>query len=115
MVASHLPFDGGSDLATLALEMGSYCLHTCTHSPEHWTIPTMGCKWSVQQWLEAYTCVLQCVREVVEGRHWRPEGEGFAPKVSPLVEAFISITSAWDAKNCALNCWSDIISPRSKR
>ena len=60
--------------------------------------------WNVQQWLEAYTHVLQHIGEAVEGR--RPEGEGFAPKVSPLVEAFISMTGAWDAENCTLSCWS---------
>ena len=63
--------------------------------------------WSVQQWLEAYTCVLQCIGEATEGRHWRPEGEGFAPKVLLLVEALISMTGAWDAKNFTMSCWSD--------
>ena len=50
---------------------------------------TTGCGWSMQQWLEAYTCGLQHVGEAADGRHWRPEGEGFTPKVSPLVEVFI--------------------------
>ena len=57
-------------------------------------------------WLEAYACVLQHVWEAAEGRRWRPEGEGFAPKVSPLVEAFIGVTGAWDAEDCAVDCWS---------
>ena len=68
---------------------------------------TTGCGWSVQQWLEVYTHTLQHIGEAVEGRCWRPEGEGFAPKVSPLVEAFISMTGAQDAKNCTVSCWCD--------
>ena len=58
------------------------------------------------QWLEAFAHGLQHVGEAAEGRHWRPEGEGFTPKVSPLVEAFISKTGTWDIKGCAINCWT---------
>ena len=61
----------------------------------------------MQQWLEAYTCALQHVGAAAEGRCWRPEGEGFAPKVSLLVEAFISVIGAWDAENCAMCCWGE--------
>ena len=68
---------------------------------------TTGHRWSVQQWLEAYTHALQHVGEVAEGRCWRPEGEGFTPKVLPLMEAFNSMTGAWDAENCAACCWSE--------
>ena len=65
-----------------------------------------GYRWSVQ-WLEAYTHALQHVGEAVEGRRWRPKGEGFTPKVLPLVKAFIGMTGVWDAKNCAVSCWSE--------
>ena len=64
--------------------------------------------WSVQQWLEAYAHRLQCVGEAVQGQHWRPEGEGFTPKVLPLVEAFISMTGAWDVEDCTVDCWSEL-------
>ena len=64
-------------------------------------------EWSVQQWLEAYTHALQHIGEASEGRCWRPEGEGFAPKVSLLVEAIISVTGTWDAENCTVSCWSE--------
>ena len=40
---------------------------------------TTGRGWSMRQWLKAYTCGLQRIGKAVEGRHWRPEGEGFAP------------------------------------
>ena len=53
---------------------------------------TTGHGWSMQQWLEAYACGLQCIREAADGRHLRPEGEGFTPKVSSFVEAFIGET-----------------------
>ena len=61
---------------------------------------TTGHGWSMQQWLEAYAHGLQSIREAAEGRHWRPEGEGFTPKVSPLVEVFIGETGTWDVKGC---------------
>ena len=68
---------------------------------------TTGHEWNVQEWLEAYTRVLQHVGEAAEGRHWRPKGEGFVPKVSLLVEAFISMTAARGAKNFAVSCGSN--------
>ena len=43
-----------------------------------------------------------------DGSHWRPEGEGFTPKVSPLVEAFIGETGAQDVEGCAVDCWSKL-------
>ena len=55
----------------------------------------------------AYTHGLQHIGEAAEDRHWKPAGEGFAPKVSPLVEAFISETGAWDVKGCPVDCWSE--------
>ena len=61
---------------------------------------TTGHGWSVQQWLEAYTHALQCIGEAVESRCWRPEGKGFAPKVSLLVEAFIGVTGVQVTTNC---------------
>ena len=56
---------------------------------------------------ETYAHGLQHVGEAAEGRRWRPEAESFAPKVLPLVEAFIGITGAWDVEDCAMNCWSE--------
>ena len=46
---------------------------------------TTGHGWGVQQWVQAYTCVLQHVGEATEGRCWRPVGKDFAPKVLLLV------------------------------
>ena len=63
--------------------------------------------WSMQQWLEAYTHGLQHIRKAVEGRHWRPEGKGFTPKVLPPVEAFISKTGAQDIKGGTIDYWSE--------
>ena len=68
---------------------------------------TAGHGWGVQQWLEAYTYVLQCTGETAEGRHWRPMGKGFSPKVLLLVEAFISVTGMLVAENCVMSCWND--------
>ena len=63
----------------------------------------------MQQWLEAYAHGLQCFLEAADGRHWRPEGEGFASKVSPLVEAFIGETGTWDLEGCTVDCWSKLL------
>ena len=46
-------------------------------------------------------------QKAVEGRHWRPDGQGFAPKVSPLMEALIGETGTLDVKGHAVNCWSE--------
>ena len=116
------PLTDGSDTAMLALAQWLMAAwkwaitistpHICLPAPKVMNIglflneDTTGYRWSVQQWLEAYTRVLQHVGEAAEGRRWRPEGEGFTPKVSPLVEAFISMKGAWDAENCAMCCWS---------
>ena len=54
-----------------------------------------------------HTHALQCTGEAVEGRWWRPECKGFAPKISPLVEAFIEVTGTHDAENCTVDCWSE--------
>ena len=40
-------------------------------------------------WIEAYACCLQCVAEASTGWSWVTEGEGMAPQVSPLVQAFL--------------------------
>ena len=61
----------------------------------------------MQQWLEAYTCTLQCIGEAAEGRHWKPEGKGFALKVLLLVEAFIGVTGAQVEEDSAMSCWND--------
>ena len=68
---------------------------------------TTGCGWGVQQWLEAYTHALQCVEEAAEGRQWRLDGKGFAPKVLLLMEAFIGMTGARVAEDYAMSCWND--------
>ena len=43
-------------------------------------------------WIEAYAYCLQCMVEASTGRSWVTEGEGMAPQVSPLVQAFLSAT-----------------------
>ena len=68
---------------------------------------TTRCGWSMKQWLEAYAHGLQCPGEAAEGRCWWPVGESFAPKVSPLVEAFIGMTGVWDVEDCAVASWSE--------
>ena len=69
---------------------------------------TAGHRWRLQQWLEAYACGLQCVGEAADGRHWRPQSEGFTPKVLPLVEVFIGETGAQDIEGCSINCSSKL-------
>ena len=53
------------------------------------------------------TCALQCIHKAAEGRCWRPQGEGFAPKVLLLVEAFIGVTCAHVAEDCTVDCWNE--------
>ena len=65
---------------------------------------TTGYEWGVQQWLEVYTCMLQHIGEVAEGRHWKPWGKGFALKVSLLVEAFIGVTGVQVEEDSAMSC-----------
>ena len=66
-----------------------------------------GHGWSAQEWLKAYAHGLQHIGEAALGWRWRPEGESFASMVLPLVEAFISMTGAWDVEDCAVDCWSE--------
>ena len=68
---------------------------------------TTGHGWGVQQWLEAYTHVLQHIREAAEGRCCRPDGKGFAPKVSLLAEAFIGMMGAQFVEACGVSCWNN--------
>ena len=68
---------------------------------------TTGHGWSAQQWLKAYACGLQHIGEAAEGRHWRPEGESFTPKVLLPLEAFIGMKGAQDVEDCAVDCWSE--------
>ena len=112
------PLTDGSDVAMLALATWRRAITIFT-PPICPPVPTVmkngqlldddttGHRWSVQQWLEVYTHALQHVGEAAEGKCWRPEGEGFSPKVSLLVEAFICVTGARDAKNCAMCCSSE--------
>ena len=46
----------------------------------------IGHGWSQQQWLLAYAHVLQCMGKAADGRTWRPNGKGFTPQISMLME-----------------------------
>ena len=56
-------------------------------------------------WIEAYGCCLQRVAEASSGRSWVTEGEGMAPQVSPLVEAFLSATGRCVSPSILQECW----------
>ena len=56
-------------------------------------------------WIEAYTCRLQRVAEASTGRSWVAEGEGMAPCVSPLTQAFLSATGRHISPSILRECW----------
>ena len=63
-------------------------------------------------WIEAYTCCLQCMVEASAGCSWVTEGEGMAPQVSPLVQAFLSTMGRSISPSIVRECWplkNDII------
>ena len=59
-------------------------------------------------WLLAYACVLQCVREAMEGGTWCPMGMCFTPQVSLLVNAFIKETGAELTELGIASCWGQL-------
>ena len=56
-------------------------------------------------WIEAYACCLQCVAEASARRSWVTEGEGMAPQVSPLVQAFLSAMGRCVSPSIVSECW----------
>ena len=56
-------------------------------------------------WIEAYACCLQHMVEASAGCSWVTEGEGMAPQVSPLVEAFLSTTGRCVSPSIVRECW----------
>ena len=56
-------------------------------------------------WIEAYACCLQRVAEASTGRSWVTEGEGMAPQVSPLAQAFLSATGRHVSPSILQECW----------
>ena len=56
-------------------------------------------------WTEAYACGLQHMAEASTGWSWVTEGEGMAPQVSPLVQAFLSATGRCVSPSTLWECW----------
>ena len=56
-------------------------------------------------WIEAYACCLQCVAEASTGWSWVTEGEGMAPQISPLAQAFLSTTRRCVSPSILRECW----------
>ena len=56
-------------------------------------------------WIEAYACCLQRVVEASARRSWVTEGEGMAPQVSPLAQAFLSATGRHVSPSILRECW----------
>ena len=56
-------------------------------------------------WIEAYACCLQHVAEASTGWSWVTEGEGMAPQVSPLAQAFLSTTGRHVSPSILRECW----------
>ena len=46
-----------------------------------------------------------CVVEASAGRSWVTEGEGMAPQVSPLVQAFLSTMGRQVSPSSLRKCW----------
>ena len=59
-------------------------------------------------WLLAYTCALQHMGEVTEGRMWCPMGMRFTLQVSPLVDAFIKEIGAELTELGIASCWGQL-------
>ena len=66
-----------------------------------------GHGWSMQQWLLAYACALQCIGEAADGRTWRPDGRCFTPQISLLVDTFLEVTNAEVMEADIVHCWSE--------
>ena len=56
-------------------------------------------------WIEAYACCLQRVAEASTGRSWVAKGEGMAPRVSPLTQAFLSAQGRLIDPAILWECW----------
>ena len=56
-------------------------------------------------WIEAYACCLQHMVEASTGCSWVTEGEGMAPQVSPLAQAFLSTTGRHVSPSILQECW----------
>ena len=56
-------------------------------------------------WIEAYACCLQHMAEASTGWSWVAEGEGMAPCVSPLTQAFLSAMGRCISPSILQECW----------
>ena len=56
-------------------------------------------------WIEAYACCLQHVVEASAGHSWVTEGEGMAPQVSSLAQAFLSAKGRHVSPSILRECW----------
>ena len=81
---------------------------------------------TVQEWLLAYACTLQCVGEAAHRRSWCSSGDNYTPQVSLLVDAFleemkvrlikVDIIDCWDASEgdvlwqCDTGCFAEVLS-----
>ena len=117
------PLTDGSDEAMLGLAghllaawkwtLATYEVPTCPPTPAVLNIgqfldeaPT-GQGWSEQQWLEAYVKALWCIRKAAKGRKWVTVDKSFAPRVSPLVEAFLDMLDMDVREGHAMDCWDN--------
>ena len=64
--------------------------------------------WDQLQWLLIYTCALQHIGEVVDGRIWKPNGVWFTLQISQLVDAFINKTQAELVEAEVALCWNEL-------
>ena len=65
-----------------------------------------NCKGSREDlWIEAYACCLQHIAKASTGWSWVAEGEGMAPCVSPLTQAFLSTVGKRISPAILWECW----------
>ena len=101
------------------------CLVHCLLSTWQWSSTThpVSCppaptNMEIRQWLpldregkkedlsiEAYACCLQCMAEASARCSWVTEGEGMAPQISPLVQAFLSAMGRCVSPSIVRECW----------
>ena len=95
-------------MATLrgAFVLSAYC--ACRPAPTSLNIGQFllrGFMGTVQEWLLAYACTLQHIREAANGRSWCSNGDNCTPQASLLVDAFLEEMSAQLVKADMVDCW----------
>ena len=83
----------------------TFCPPAPTNMEIRWWLPLDWEGSREDLWIEAYVCCLQCMAEASARRSWVTGGEGMAPQVSPLVQAFLSTMGRHVSPSILRECW----------